>query len=145
MPRYFRIEEAQGLIPQVERHLRDAVSLKNEYQKADENLTGELHRIGMLGGSIVNRDRILGMRAERDSSGARLKQVLESLQEIGCEIKDLDIGLIDFLTLFRGVEVYLCWKLGERAIEFWHGLEEGFRGRKAIDEDFLANHGPRAR
>jgi hypothetical protein len=55
-------------------------------------------------------------------------------------VKDLDIGLIDFPTLFHGVEVYLCWKLDEPAIEFWHGVDEGFRGRKAIDRDFRDNH-----
>src|SRR5688500_1896075 len=113
MPRYFRIEEADGLIPQAERHLRQAIALKSEYQKAEETLNRELHRIGMLGGCIVNRDHILSLRGARDTSGAQLKETFESLQEIGCEVKDLDIGLIDFLTLFRGEEVYLCWKLGE--------------------------------
>jgi hypothetical protein len=47
---------------------------------------------------------------------------------------------VDFPTLFRGVEVYLCWKLGESGIEFWHGVDEGFRGRKPIDQDFLDHH-----
>jgi hypothetical protein len=51
-------------------------------------------------------------------------------------VKDLDTGLVDFPTLFRGQEVYLCWKLGEASIEFWHSVDEGFRGRKAIDRDF---------
>jgi hypothetical protein len=55
-------------------------------------------------------------------------------------VKDLDIGLVDFPTTFNGVEVYLCWKLGEPGIEFWHGVEEGFRGRKPIDREFLENH-----
>ena len=59
------------------------------------------------------------------------------MQEIGCLIKDLDIGLIDFPTTYRGEEVYLCWKLGEPGIEYWHGVDEGFRGRKPIDQDFL--------
>jgi hypothetical protein len=55
-------------------------------------------------------------------------------------VKDLDIGLVDFPTVFRGVEVCLCWKLGEPRIGYWHGAEEGFRGRKPIDQDFLAHH-----
>jgi hypothetical protein len=59
---------------------------------------------------------------------------------MGVLVKDLDTGLVDFPTLFRGVEVYLCWKLGENGIEFWHGVEEGFRGRKSIDQDFLDHH-----
>ena len=48
--------------------------------------------------------------------------------------------LVDFPTLFKGVEVYLCWKLGEPAIDFWHGIDEGFRGRKPIDKEFLDHH-----
>ena len=61
---------------------------------------------------------------------------MEKLQDLGCLVKDLDIGLVDFPTLFRGQEVYLCWKVGEPSIEFWHGMNEGFGGRKAIDRDF---------
>ena len=57
---------------------------------------------------------------------------MEQVQSFGCLIKDLDVGLIDFPTLYRGEEVYLCWKLGEDGIEFWHGVSEGFRGRKKI-------------
>ncbi len=55
-------------------------------------------------------------------------------------MKDLDIGLVDFPTLFQGEEVYLCWKLGEAGIRFWHGIDEGFRGRKPIDAEFLEHH-----
>jgi hypothetical protein len=79
-------------------------------------------------------------RDRRDKLAQRLKSAIEQMQEFGCVVKDLDTGLVDFPTLFRGVEVYLCWKLGESRIEYWHGMEEGFRGRKAIDKDFLENH-----
>ena len=142
MPRYFRIEEAEGLLPRVEEHLRDAISLKADYQKADEQLNDALRRIAMLGGSTINREQILSVRAVRDTSAARLKEIFDTIQEIGCEVKDLDIGLIDFLTLYNGEEVYLCWKLGEHGITHWHGLQEGFPGRKPIDQEFLGNHGP---
>ncbi len=144
MPRYFRIKEAEGLLPTVEQHLRKAISLKSEYEKADEDLQQVMHRIGMLGGSIINREHILALRATRDTSAAQLKEIFESIQEIGCQVKDLDIGLIDFLTLFKGEEVCLCWKLGESGIGYWHGLEEGFGGRKAVDEEFRLQHGPRS-
>jgi len=66
--------------------------------------------------------------------------VIEQVQEFGCVIKDLDMGLIDFPTLLRGVEVYLCWKLGEPTIAHWHGTSEGFASRKPIDER-IANAG----
>jgi hypothetical protein len=55
-------------------------------------------------------------------------------------VKDLDIGLIDFRCYYHGEEVYLCWKLGEPGIAWWHGLEEGYRGRRPIDEEFLKHH-----
>jgi len=88
----------------------------------------------------VDRDRALEARNRRDSAAGRLRAAIEQVQEIGCLIKDIDIGLVDFPTSLRGVEVYLCWKLGESGISFWHGVDEGFRGRKPIDKDFLDNH-----
>ena len=81
-----------------------------------------------------------GARLQRERAAESLKKAIESIHESGCVIKDLDIGLLDFPTLFRGEEVYLCWKLGEPKITHWHGLEEGFAGRKPID-DRIANAG----
>ena len=89
---------------------------------------------------MVDRNQAMDARKRRDTSAASLRSAIEQVQALGCVVKDLDIGLIDFPTEFRGEEVYLCWKLGEPKIEFWHGVEEGFRGRKAIDQDFLDHH-----
>lgn len=94
----------------------------------------------MLGGALVDRERFSAHQTRRENSAMRLKESIEKIQSCGCVIKDLDIGLIDFPTLYRGDEVYLCWKLGETGIGFWHGMDEGFRGRKEIDRDFLENH-----
>ena len=94
----------------------------------------------MQGGVVVDRAAVLQNRAQRDRHGEALKTAIEKIQEYGCVIKDLDIGLVDFPTLFRGQEVYLCWKMGESGIGYWHGVEEGFAGRKPIDRDFLDNH-----
>ena len=79
--------------------------------------------------------------ARRDSAAAQLRDSMEAIEKLGCLLKDLDIGLADFPTLYRGREAYLCWKLGETAIRFWHGVDEGFAGRKPIDRDFVENHG----
>lgn len=140
-PRYFRLEECEPLLPEVERALRDAVFHRAEYQKADAELDGNMRRIRISGGARVDRGAHLATRARRDTSSASLKEALERIEELGALVKDLDIGLIDFLSLYRGREVCLCWKLGEDKIGFWHGVDEGFRGRKAIDEDFLRFHG----
>ena len=88
----------------------------------------------------MNPAPILALRARRDTSASGLKEAFEKVSEIGAQVKDLDIGLIDFMTRYRGSDVCLCWKLGEDAIRFWHGADEGFQGRKPIDQDFLANH-----
>lgn len=140
MPKRFTLAEAQSLVPQVETSLRGAVSLKTEFDDADAAVRGFLDRVNMLGGMMVDRDRVRETRERRDNLAQRLKTAIEQVQELGCVVKDLDIGLVDFPTLFRGVEVCLCWKLGESRIEYWHGMEEGFRGRKPIDADFLRHH-----
>jgi hypothetical protein len=93
-----------------------------------------------MGGMVVDRTEVREARERRDHAAGSLRQVLEEVQELGCVVKDLDIGLVDFPTLFQGREVYLCWKLGEPAIAFWHGVDEGFAGRKAIDQDFREHH-----
>jgi hypothetical protein len=140
MARRFTLAEAQGLIPQVEVLLREAVSLKSDYEDAEQAVQAIAQKVTLMGGMMVNREQVIDAKTRRDSMAAKLKAAIDGVQEFGCVIKDLDMGLIDFPTLLRGVEVYLCWKLGESKIAFWHGVDEGFRGRKAIDQDFLDNH-----
>lgn len=138
MARLFTFEDAASLLPRVSEALRQAIDLHHDYQQAEQELSSAQQRIAMLGGAQVDSGRILNIRARRESSASQLRQTLESIQQIGCLIKDLDIGLVDFPTLYRGREVYLCWKLGETEIAWWHGTGEGFAGRKPIDAQFLA-------
>lgn len=140
MARRFTLAEAQGLIPSVDPLLREAVSLKSEYQEAEQVMQTIAQRVALMGGLLVNREHVIDVKHRRDEAGVKLKDTIEQVQEFGCVVKDLDMGLIDFPTLLRGEEVCLCWKLGEAKIEYWHGTEEGFRGRKAIDQDFLDHH-----
>jgi hypothetical protein len=140
MPRHFRLEDAESLLPEVERALRDAIFQKTEYEAADGELDRTMQRIRMAGGSRVSPGPILSLRARKDSAAVALAAVMERINNWGVQVKDLDIGLIDFPTLYRGREVLLCWKLGEERIGYWHGVEEGYRGRKAIDDEFRAEH-----
>lgn len=140
MPRYFTLAECEKLLPEVERTLREALFHKSEYDKADGEMDAALRRIREAGGVRVDPGAHLAMRARRDTSASAIKSALHKIGEIGAQVKDLDIGLIDFLTMYRGREVCLCWKLGEPGIQFWHGTEEGFKGRKPIDEEFLKRH-----
>ncbi len=140
MPRFFTLQQAEKLLPEVESALREAMALKAEYQQAVDAWQSSSRRIAMMGGTQVDPSKSLDQKQQREAHAHRLKAAIEKIQDIGCVVKDLDIGLIDFPTMLNGVEVYLCWKMGEAAIQFWHGVDEGFRGRKPIDADFLAHH-----
>ena len=140
MPKRFTLAEAQRLIPRLEPLLRSAIELKAAYSKAEHDVNEVRSRAAAMGGVVLDRERIAGAKDRRDNAVAGLRAILEEIGETGCLVKDLDTGLLDFPTVFRGTEVYLCWRLGEPAIEFWHGVEEGFRGRKPIDQDFRDHH-----
>jgi hypothetical protein len=140
MPRYFTLAEAQALIPAVEERLRRAVSLKASLAEAAGELQAESERIRLTGGALVDRRKLLDAASRRDTAVAHLRETLASIQECGCTVKDLDMGLLDFPTLFRGEEACLCWRLGEPEIRFWHRTQEGYRGRKPIDREFLDEH-----
>ena len=140
MAKRFTVEEAERLIPEVERLLRQALEAKSEYQEAEQAIREYTEHVMMMGGVVIDRERTLHARSRRNQAAGRLRERIEAVLETGCLVKDLDIGLVDFPTLLRGTEVYLCWKLGERGIAFWHGVDEGFRGRKPIDQDFLDHH-----
>ena len=140
MPLYFTLAEAESLLPKVEGAMRDALSLYATHAECESKLQEALGRIAMLGGAMVNRTEIGELRERRDNSATAVNEAIQQIHGFGCQVKDLRTGLVDFPTLYRGNEVLLCWRFGEKGIHFWHGLEEGFRGRKAIDRDFLDNH-----
>lgn len=73
--------------------------------------------------------------ATRQGLEDRLRTDIDALAALGCELKDLQRGLIDFPALYRGRPVYLCWLLGEPDITQYHDLDTGFAGRQPIPED----------
>jgi hypothetical protein len=140
VPRFFTLPEAEGFLPEVERLLRSSIQAKQDYESGDAELSQMAQRITLMGGILVRREEVVASRTRKDSSARVLKAAMERIEEIGCQVKDLETGLIDFPTLYRDQEVYLCWKLGEASISFWHHIEDGFRGRQPINSDFLSNH-----
>ncbi len=140
MPRFFTHAQAERALPCVEKALRELLRFRGDHQKAAGEFRAFTHNIMMMGGTQVDHSRINPIQTRKDESLAGLKRTFEEVQESGVLIKDPDAGLIDFPTLYKDQEVYLCWRFGEPAIEFWHGVEEGFRSRKKIDQEFLANH-----
>jgi hypothetical protein len=81
----------------------------------------------------LNIVHLASRKAEREKTFQRVKDAMDEIAAMGVQVKDLDIGLLDFPCEVDGQVVLLCWKLGEKAITHWHGVSEGFAGRKLID------------
>ena len=141
MPHYFTLAEARQHLPAVSKAVREGIEAKKALAAADSDHRARVEKIMFSGGMAVDQEAASHTRQVRDQSASRLKSMLECFEEIGCVVKDLEIGLIDFPCLYRGKEVYLCWRLGEPDIEFWHPVEAGFAGRRKIDQDFLRECG----
>jgi hypothetical protein len=140
MPRFFTLQEAERILPDVEAAIRQAMLKKAEYERAESGWHIFSQRIMAMGGMQIDRAQAAERKNRRGEAARAFQAAVERVHEFGCLLKDLDIGLIDFPTLFQGEEVYLCWKLGEQGIRFWHGVTEGFGGRKPIDSGFLEQH-----
>lgn len=140
MPRFFNLLEAERLLPEVERLIRSLAASKQEYEEADGQLNRIAQRITLTGGMIPPREEAALLRKRKETAARTIKTAFERIQEIGCQVKDLDTGLVDFPTLYRNEEVYLCWRLGESGITFWHHIADGFGGRRPINAEFLENH-----
>jgi hypothetical protein len=76
-------------------------------------------------------------KAEREKAVQRAKDSVAEIDATGVQVKDLDIGLLDFPCIVGDEVILLCWKLGENKITHWHGTQEGFAGRKPIDDHIL--------
>lgn len=137
MPRYFTLDEARQQLPAVQTAMREGLEAKQSLAAADQEHRAMVERIMLSGGMNVDQSVAARAREQRDASSARLKRMFEAFEELGVLVKDLEIGLADFPALYRGQEVYLCWRLGETDIGYWHPVEEGFAGRRAIDAEFL--------
>ncbi len=136
MSKIFTLQEAQHLIPTVKEWLEQAIESKRQVETIDDELRGVSERINMMGGSEINPAAILKQRRTKDAALRALRDVIGQIEASGCLVKDLDTGLVDFPALLGNEEVYLCWKLGEDSIDYWHRIEEGFLGRKPIGNHF---------
>jgi hypothetical protein len=66
---------------------------------------------------------------------ATIAECVAALEAAGVQVKDMDEGLVDFPARHAGRDILLCWKVGEPAVSYWHGLDEGFAGRKPLPFD----------
>jgi hypothetical protein len=134
MSRTFTLDEAQTLLPVLESLLKRAIQSKQLIEEVDGEFQENAHRVFLNGGMQVNVVHLARRKAEREKAIQRIKDTLPEIEATGVQVKDLDIGLLDFPCEVDGETVLLCWKLGEPKITHWHNTTEGFAGRKPIDE-----------
>jgi hypothetical protein len=133
--RTFSLHEAQAMLPVLESLLRSSIESKQKIEEIETELQRVQERIFLDGGTLLNVKRWARRGAERNKALRKAKDAIAEINAIGVQVKDLDMGLLDFpCKVESGEIVLLCWKLGETAITHWHSLEEGYAGRKPIDE-----------
>ena len=130
MPRLFSIEEANALIPHLEGVIRRALAVRQELDRFGEDAAAIAAR--STGNGHADHGEMGARQKAAEEAAARLEALATEVRELGCEVKDIRRGLIDFPHERDGQVVYLCWMLGEPAIAYWHEIEAGFAGRQPL-------------
>ena len=131
--RLFSLTEAERTRRELEPFLIEAIGARKKLSELETELQAVATRILMMGGILVPYAKLAQKRMEHQSLAEVMKSNLERILSTGCLIKDLDVGLLDFPSIINNEEVYLCWKLGEDRIRYYHKQDEGYGGRKPID------------
>ena len=129
---YFSPRDVEALIPELAEIMGDVKAAQSEAAAVRERLHAEQERIAMTGGGVIDHGLWKQGRGDLERVGRRIQSRLEDIAGLGGVVKDLDLGLVDFPHFRDGEVVNLCWKIWETAIEYWHGLDEGFAKRKPL-------------
>ncbi len=132
----FTLEEAQALVPVLESLLKRGIEAKQAAEQINNELQSLAQRISVSGGMHVDVAKVARQRTELEAHIQRAKDAVQEIDAIGVQVKDLDIGLLDFPCKVEDDVVLLCWKMGETRITHWHTMESGFAGRQPLDERF---------
>ncbi len=131
-PRFFTVEEANELVAALEIEFGRVAQVRAELAPLVEGLGPEV--------AVAVLQRGDEGPPGREAEAARLRALageitaaVERVNDLGCLVKDLDLGLVDFHALVDGQPVLLCWQYGEPAVTHWHGVDEGFAGRRPIE------------
>jgi hypothetical protein len=129
--RYFTPKEANEALETVRPLVEEMVGRRRALGEAATQ-RAELGRIVAGNGGGVDAGDFATLDEEATREAAEIARLVDQIQKLGVLVKDLDRGLVDFPALREGEEVLLCWELGEEQVTHWHGLEEGFAGRKPL-------------
>lgn len=127
MKRYFTIDEAEKILPDVENKLKILLGLRKTIQLMRSV------KISYEEASQENYVQSMKIQKEYHRLLAEFYDNLIQLEEMGCLVKDMEVGLVDFYSVYKGREIFLCWRSGERGIGHWHEVSGGYVGRKPIN------------
>ena len=127
----FSVEEANMLLPEIRTILDEFkdrkkmfFELKEEIIELTEVVDSEEYRSEELS----KKERIM------KATSNEIENLFEEIADLGCVVKDIDNGLVDFISIFKGRKVFLCWKQGEDKVSWYHDMQTGFTGRKKISD-----------
>jgi hypothetical protein len=132
--KYFTVGEANAALPLVRKIAQDITELARDLRERHERLARVLPpKRGAVGAAY--EEELQQIKDQLEHDGERMQEYEQELKNLGIELKDYFTGLIDFPCWMNGREVYLCWKLGEPKVAYWHELEAGFAGRQKLVAD----------
>ncbi len=130
--RTFTPQEANATLQRVRPLAERMVELRRSWRTANAK-RAELGALVQGNGGGLGTSDFAELEAELDALAAEIERCLAQLDEAGVQVKDLDEGLLDFPAVHEGREILLCWRVGEERVAYWHGIDEGFAGRKPIE------------
>jgi hypothetical protein len=134
--KYFTVAEANARLPLVRAIVQDIVALAQDLRERHERLARvQPPPRGAIGEAY--QEELCHAQAEFDRQQERIGEYERELRDLGVELKDPYTGLVDFPARLDDREVYLCWRLGEAEVSYWHDLEAGFAGRQRLRSQAL--------
>jgi hypothetical protein len=130
--KYFTVEEANKALPLVKRIVADIVHQYRVVEDLEQRLS-MVSRERRRPSNDLYSEELAQSQAEFEAETTKLTTYVEELRRLGVELKGPD-GLCDFCSIMDGREVFLCWRLGEPEVMFWHELDAGFAGRQPLTE-----------
>ncbi|MCS7460753.1 DUF2203 domain-containing protein [Paenibacillus doosanensis] len=128
---YFTLAEANAMLPLVKQELAKLQDIKRRFREKYEELH-QLKAYHKQKGGASQVDPYFTLECEMDFLQVEGNAVMQSFELNGIQLKDVDMGLVDFPALLNGEEVLLCWRQGEESVQHYHGLYDGYAGRKKL-------------